>query len=197
MNKLTPAVKAAVAANPQRKEEVLRPIANFQMQLKSNDLEQAKQTLAAFASLLKSHGTADDATAAQSGMDGFAKLWADAKEVWTRASDTVDAQIVKLQAALKKSDDEELVEIAEFGLNAVTGGFKVPLMAVIRDLDSAGAPKPETIAKARNIVADFHAHINSDERVAVCDDNPFGVAMSIRATLGEALAQMAKALKTA
>jgi len=80
----------------------------------------------------------------------FAKVWADAAARWR---DAVDAQISQLQSALKQTDDEELHEIAEFGLNGITGGTKVKLMAAIRDVSSAGAMvAPAVVGKARQAV---------------------------------------------
>jgi hypothetical protein len=129
---------------------------------------------------------------------GFAELWAEAAARWRDASDNVDTQIGQLQRALKQTDDSELHEIAEFGLNGITGGTKVKLMAAIRELNSAGAALPlAAVGKARQAVAQFRDQINGDGRVDACDENPFGVAMSIRATFAPALAGLESALKAA
>lgn len=110
---------------------------------------------------------------------------------WRDASEAVDGQIGALQSALKQSGDDDLAEIGEFGLNAVTGGFKVPLMAAL-----AGAERgaPGDIAKLADLIPRFRAHLEGDERVEACDENPFGVAVSIRATLVPALDQLAGGL---
>ena len=100
----------------------------------------------------------------------------------------MDGQINKLSAKLRASDDTELKQIAEFGLNGVTGDHKVPLMAAIRELDSAPAEKLKgLVAKAGGIAASFKAHIDKDERVTECDQNPFGVQVSIKKSIGGAL----------
>lgn len=112
--------------------------------------------------------------------------WQAARQAWQAASDTVDGQITALQAALRQSGDETLREIAEYGLNGVTGNYKVPLMAAMAE--QAGP-------KALEVIRAFRSHIEADERIEVCDDNPFGVAVTIRATLGTALAQMEAALQ--
>ena len=85
----------------------------------------------------------------------------------------------------------KLGPIADFGLNAVTGGFKVPLMAALAGAERGAAAD---IAKLAELIPRFRAHLESDERVEVCDDNPFGVAMSIRATLVPALDKLASGL---
>jgi hypothetical protein len=128
----------------------------------------------------------------------FARMWADAAARWRDASDAVDGQISQLQSALKQTDDEELHEIAEFGLNGITGGTKVKLMAAIREVSSAGATVPRTlVGRARQAVAAFGDQIDSDERVDACDENPFGVAVSIRASFAPALAALETALAAA
>lgn len=130
--------------------------------------------------------------------DDFPKRWAAASRAWRDASDTIDGQLNQLAAALKDSGDTELKDIAEFGLNAVTGNFKVPLMAVMRDLDGAtGEARGKAITQARTIVAGFADHLSDEERVLACDENPFGVPVTIRKTLGGALADMLSVLQTA
>ncbi len=122
--------------------------------------------------------------------------WRAARDAWQAASDTVDGQIGALQAALRASDDETLREIAEYGLNGVTGNHKVPLMAAMTEIgagDAAAVAKAGP--KALGIIQAFRSHIEGDERIEVCDDNPFGVPVAIRATLGAALARMQASLQ--
>jgi hypothetical protein len=128
----------------------------------------------------------------------FRQRWVAAKQTWQTSSDNLDTQITELQQALRKSGDGELMEIAEFGLNGVTGNFKVPLMTAIREVDAAsgdGLQKAST--KARGIIAGFRKHLESDERVQACADNPFGVNVSIRETIGEGLDKLDEALAAA
>lgn len=114
--------------------------------------------------------------------------WSKLRMIWQQASEAADAQIAALQGALRESDDDVLQEIGEFGLSGVTGNFRVPLMAGLRELDrtasSGGA------AKLLATIQRFRAHIESSEKIRACDDNPFGVAVSLQDTLGKALAQM-------
>jgi hypothetical protein len=117
------------------------------------------------------------------GFAGAASI-AEASSAWRAAVETVDAQIAALQAALRQTDDDELHEIAEFGLNAVTGNHKVRLMAA---LIGAERGNEADRAKLAGIIGPFRAHLDSDDRVEACDENPFGVAMSVRATLIPAL----------
>ena len=129
---------------------------------------------------------------------GSAADWAGARAAWQAASDAVDGQIAGLQSALRATGDETMKHIAEFGMNGLTGDHKVKLMAALIEIGSGdGAALAKAGPKVLGIVQAFRAHIDSDERVEVCDDNPFGVAVSIRATLGPALAQMEAALQAA
>ena len=162
---------------------------------KKNDFAKANQLLDAVRTLLAKAGAA----AVSSGDDaGFRQRWLAAKQAWQTASDLVDDQIAKLQAVLRKEADEELHEIADKGLNAVTGNHKVPLLAAIRDIDAADAAARTALAKTTQaIITGFRKHLEGDMRVAVCDENPFGVPMSIRTSLGGALAELSKALAAA
>jgi hypothetical protein len=122
--------------------------------------------------------------------------WAVARDGWQLAGETVDGQIGKLQSALRAADDGELREIAEFGLNGITGNHRVRLAAALRALDPA---KPAAFAKLApatlTVMRDYQSFLASDEAIEVCDRNPFGVAVTIRATLGAALAEMAAVLE--
>lgn len=124
--------------------------------------------------------------------------FAAARESYEAASDAVNQQIAKLQSALRSSKDGELKEIAEYGMNGVTGNHRVPLRAALMEIDFGGTGALQKSGpKALKIIQSFRAHLDQDERVEACDENPFGVAVSIRATLGGALAKMEKALQHA
>jgi hypothetical protein len=127
---------------------------------------------------------------------GAPARWKAARDAWKTASEAVDGQISALQAVLRKSGDDTLEEIAEFGLNGVTGNYRVPLAAALIEL---GADNPavmrKTGPKALKIINDFRAYLDTSEKVEVCDANPFGTPVSIRATLGGALAELAASLE--
>ncbi|MBW4090456.1 MAG: hypothetical protein HIU82_05015 [Proteobacteria bacterium] len=126
---------------------------------------------------------------------GTAADWPAARRAWQAASEAVDSQIAGLQAVLRRSGDDTLEEIAEFGLNGVTGNHRVRLMAALMELGS-GDPVAmrKSGPKALGIVRAFDSFLGASEAIEVCDANPFGVAVSIRTTLGAALQQMATAL---
>jgi len=103
-----------------------------------------------------------------------------------------------LQAVLRNSGDPELIDIAEFGLNAVTGNHKARLTGMLLELgDGSTAAVQRSGSKALALLGEFRTHIETDPRVAACDSNPSTVRVSIRATIGPALAGLQAALQAA
>ncbi len=119
-----------------------------------------------------------------------------ARGAWSEAIEQVNGQISALQTALKASGDKELAAIGEYGLNGVTGNHAVRLTAALMDI-GAGPPTAKNATAAISVIKPFRDHLASDERVTVCDDNPFGVAVAIRSTLVPALEALQKALEGA
>jgi hypothetical protein len=127
----------------------------------------------------------------------FPQKFQAARSGWVSAMDNIDGQIGALQKAMAKSPDEEIRDIAQFGLNGVTGGFKVLLMGYMQEMGD-GSNADALHKSGENLlgaVADFRALIGSDEQIAVMDDNPFGCPVSIKSTLGPALDALEAAVK--
>lgn len=134
--------------------------------------------------------------------------WQTARQAWQDANDAVDGQINGLRAKLLEragaGDDgveglaEALADIAENGLNTVTEDHRVKLIASVM---SVGDGSTEAIRnfgpKALSQITAFQAFLETSEMIKACDANPFGVPMSIHATLGPSLQQMAAALQAA
>jgi hypothetical protein len=134
---------------------------------------------------------APGAAPAARSLNSAAADWRKAREQWQDAIDAVDGQIAALQAVLNKTDDDELAAIAKFGMNGLTGGHKVKLTAAMMEL--GGGDRSAMLAsgpKVRKLAEEFRKHIETDGRVGACDDNPFGVTVAIRTTLGPALAAL-------
>lgn len=123
----------------------------------------------------------------------FASRWSQARSRYEAASETVDSQIGKLQQALRASPDEDLQAIGEFGLNGITGNHRVRIMAGMRDVESSGGAA-EARAKLAGLLDAYGKHLATEEKIMACDENPLGVAVSIRATLGAALDGLRAAL---
>lgn len=112
---------------------------------------------------------------------------------WQASLEAVDTRISRLCQFLIATGDAELKQIAEFGLNAVTGNHKVRLQAALIDL--RGGDLPKAVAKALPLVQGFRNHVAKSDTVAACDENPFGIKVEMRATLGPALDRLASALQ--
>ena len=125
-------------------------------------------------------------------------LWQGAVQTFQNAVEAVDGQISELQATLRDSDDPELHEIAEFGLNGVTGNTRVPLMAAMREAGDGGAAQL-TAAKPKltRAIDAFRKQLASEPRIAACDTNPFDVPVAIQSTYEDALDQLENVLKRA
>ena len=197
MKSLAPHVQSAIQKDPSQKDVLLGQVGEFQIHVKAKDAAAAKAVLTRLADLLK--GAKSPGGQPGSGPSGeFNTLWPKAKSAWQDALDTVNAQLEKLRRELLGIDDAELKQIAEFGLNAITADHKVPLQAAIIDVDQASAAdKAKAIASAKDLVMEFRDHIDTDERVEACDNNPFEVKVTIRESLDAALSQMEQALAAA
>jgi hypothetical protein len=192
MKSLASHVQTAILRAPSRKDELLGLVAEFQKQVKAQDAAAAKAALGAVGQALKQGAApgSQPAPTAKLGPD-FWPEWEKAKSAWRDAIDTVNGQLDKLRGELVKVDDAELKRIAEFGLNAITADHKVPLQAAIVDLDATrGGDSSKAIVAAKELVEEFRDHIDTDERVEACDDNPFEVKVTIRDSLDKALGQM-------
>jgi hypothetical protein len=117
-----------------------------------------------------------------------------AVRAWREASEAVDAQVSALQAVLKASADPDLQEIADFGMVALSGGNRTRILAAVAELEHADPPPPELLKRTATIVAKCRAHFASDPKVRGFDSNPFGVKVSIRATLTPVLQQIEAAV---
>ncbi|MCW5666135.1 MAG: hypothetical protein KIT35_20080 [Piscinibacter sp.] len=190
--------KAAMASAPARAGDLKLKLGEAAGLANAGEHAKAGRLLDEIEARLGAAGAGTGAGAkAGAGDDEFRRRWRAAVAGYRSASDTVDQQIGRLQVKLRQSGDAELAQIADKGLNGVTGNFKVPLLAVLRDIDTAsGADLAAHARKAAEIAAGFVKHLESAPTVAVCDTNPL-TPVSIRATLGPALRELARAAAAA
>ena len=145
---------------------------------------------------------------AAAGAAGGAVSWQTARQAWQDANDAVNDQINGLRKVLldraKSGDDdadeyaEALTDIAENGLNAVTENHRVKLMAAVMALgDGSTASMAKNGATALGLIEEFTTFLDGSEKIEVCDANPFGAPVSIKATLTPPLQQMAAAVRAA
>jgi hypothetical protein len=194
LKKMVPVVQQVIGSQPGRKDELLGQVNAAKTAIDAGKLADATAAL-------KTLGAALQAKGPQGGGAAFdSKKWEAAKKSWQDAIDTVDKQVAALQKELLKAGDGDLKEIAEFGLNGITGNHKVPLMTAIREVDGAS---PDGRSKAANLalsaIGKFEDHINRDARVRACDTyaaEVFKVNLAIADTLGPALEEMRGVLES-
>ena len=115
-------------------------------------------------------------------VDGAAPL-----EVWRDAKEVLDRQISALQAAFRGVDHPLGQQIADKGLAGFSGNVQVGIMAALMEFKAAGAAdraaRAAAVLKATGRLRGFLA---SDPALPLLEDNPFGIALDLRAVLGQA-----------
>jgi len=110
------------------------------------------------------------------------------------AKDEVDIGLNKLQAALRATEDEDLIRIADYGMYGMTNGEGVGLMKALFELRGATPDRQEAASKAARAAASaYKAAVFKHVLVDLVDRNPFGVEVGIKAKLGPALDTIANA----
>ncbi|HEY1504381.1 MAG TPA: hypothetical protein VGF92_08785 [Stellaceae bacterium] len=113
--------------------------------------------------------------------------------IWVQAKEQADAEIGKLQEKLRAVGDEDLTQIAEYGLYGATTGQAAKLMAALRDADSSKSPDAlKKLYVAANSYADYMDGAGSD-LFDLIEQNEFH-AVRLRSILGPALAAITKEL---
>lgn len=102
--------------------------------------------------------------------------------VWREAKEQVDSGIGALQGRMRQHPLPALGRIADRGLNGITDTRSVGMIAALMEADR----NPAASGNARKAVAAFRSFIATDTAAAI-DENPFGVEVALRRTLGAAL----------
>jgi hypothetical protein len=114
--------------------------------------------------------------------------------IWIDAKEEVDAGISRLQAALRETGDDDLEQIAEFGLFGASDGENVALMVALREADTGAEGG---LDKVESAVADYKDFLDGAPIIDLIENNPFGVTVPLRKTLGGALQQLERLTKAA
>jgi hypothetical protein len=125
-----------------------------------------------------------------------AKL-APARQSWKSASDAVDKQVEAIKAAILKENDDQLRDIANFGLTGIDGGFRFKLNTALTEVEKASDPaaRKKASAAAQAAMKELLKHVNGDDRVKVLADPPNGwPKVTFKDTINPALTELAKAL---
>ena len=112
--------------------------------------------------------------------------------LWLEAKEAADTGIEQLQRALREIDDPDFRQIAEYGLNGATTGQSTKLMVALREM--SGEASPQTRAKLESAIQSFRDFLSGSPIVRLLEDNPFGVAVPIRRTLGSALDEIERSI---
>ncbi len=198
---LTADLKAALKTGTPAGDEAKLRFSESQLFSRKQNFEEASRLLELVEDQIKQAlGKSDGETISFEALRTFRAKWKEARAEWQEASEDVDGQIESLRKTLLSKNDPDLKQIAEFGLNGITGNHKVPLMAAIVELDGATAANLKAkAAKVRAAAKALHDHLKgpAKDQVAACDRNPYGVDMSLEDLLLPALTEMDKFLATA
>jgi hypothetical protein len=121
-----------------------------------------------------------------------------ARDKMTDALSKADLQIRKLQAVLAVYPDTQLKEIAgspDLGINALTGNYRVRVLAALQDIQAAPPEKLHAVLqKARTLVAGFSDHIQTSDRLEACEQNWLQVPVKVRDLISPALAELSRSI---
>jgi hypothetical protein len=151
-------------------------------QLKANDLKGAQATITQLHTLLGSKG-------------GTRPNLGDARRTWQEAKETAGLQIGQLQDKMRATKIPLFAQIADRGLNGITGRLQVGLQVALAELDGADeAGRATAVTKARASIADFRDFLRSDPVLPLLEENPLGVTISLRADLSDVLDKIEQTL---
>jgi hypothetical protein len=115
--------------------------------------------------------------------------------LWQQAKDTVDAQVARLEVAMRKCGLPLAATIADHGLIGAFGGEYVALTVGLLEVDRADtATRPATVQRVAKSVQRMRQTLNGSATLAMLEANPLGVIVLARPMLGAALARIEAAL---
>jgi hypothetical protein len=115
--------------------------------------------------------------------------------LWRDAKDIVDSQISALQGAFRTVDDSLAQAVADRGLAGLTKDLLVGLQAALFEYDAADASaRPKTVTALRAAIEQLRHFLNENRALPLLENNPFGITVTIRGSLGSALDQIEAAV---
>ena len=104
------------------------------------------------------------------------------------AKEDVDQGFNKLQAAMRGTEDEDMIRIAELGMYGMTDGAGVGLMKALMELRGASPDRRAALGKAaRDAAVAYKAAVLGHVLVDLVDANPFGITVGLQTRLVSAL----------
>jgi hypothetical protein len=200
MNKLSPAVKQAIADFPDRKADILKPVAAFQTHVKAGDLSQAKAAILQIGNLLKT-----------------LRPDAQARTVMPDAQARTTAPTAERPAAVSPTGEEqEEQEGEEIDLPTALGNYQAARAQVVAQLDrlaaavkaSQHASRDKALMEIKAVRANLTAkpdslnaaqalehYLETDDVVADVDGpNPYGIAVALQQTMLPAVYELTACL---
>ncbi len=118
-------------------------------------------------------------------------------DLFLDAKAEADRSLTGLRRALLDEGDPDTKRIAEFGLNGLTNGNSVTLMAALTDLRRAGPDtRADAIRAVRSQCDRYRDFLARDEMIGLCEDNPFDGGVTIVGPLTRALNAIDAALRS-
>jgi hypothetical protein len=115
---------------------------------------------------------------------------------WQATRTTVEKQVAGLLATLRAKKEPDLEFIADKGGKKLAKQLEAGLDAALAEFDNA---PPETRAAARakveGLLVKYRAFVKQDLSIRLMDENPFGAAVAVQATLNRAFDFIDKALQ--
>lgn len=111
----------------------------------------------------------------------------DVRAIWRDAKESTDASLEALARELRSYDDPDLERIADFGLFGIGRGENVALNKALIEFAGARPESRDTVAKKLHAAVTAYRSVIDGGLVDDIDNNPFGVSVNVRATLGQAL----------
>ena len=180
--------QVAAVHEPEQRTSLLKLANEAQGHLKADELAEAEQSIVALNRAL--------AGAAKPGGNTGGSPARKLQPVWQNAKESIDGKLEQLARELRALDDEDANQVAEFGLFGLTsGGETVKLMKALAEYDGADAGKrPQAGAALREAASTYRTQLDANPVAGMLDDNPFGIELGLRETLGGALQEIESAL---
>jgi hypothetical protein len=190
LNGLAGAIKAALAGPNASRVQALAGAVNGLV--RNKDYAQAAQVLDELEPLLGAAPGTPPGRAPEAAPEAAPQVGGigDARARWRDAREAVGVDVGKLQDALRQEGDPRLDRIADMGLNGITGRLQVGLEVALLDLERGGGDR----TKALKSVEELRKFLAENKIIALCEGNPFGVAVKIREPLLAALGDLEKVL---
>jgi|GEM_PF-5647200 len=190
---LATAAKARVGAAPEQASTLAPLLKSAQQAVKATDNSALATALPPLqAALSRPLPDATTAPEAQASSDPAA-LAAELRTIWQTARATTDRQLAQLLSSLAKNSTQAGQNISAIGLSKWNAGANADLERALAALASSAPPNLPTAAQeTAEAIQTYESFLLMHPAVKLMDKNAQGVPVTLAATLGQALSQMAQ-----